>query len=221
MVNRAYRVPITKRMLWIIQSDSIYTPARAHLRWGYEASFALCDAAMGTWQHYVDLCTFDCGPVEVGYTGRMKLPENLWKTCSRHISQPGELRSCPKVALQLPNFAPGSGIWTNVAQMWPRIGQFGQKVGRIRPRLANIAPSYSSPQILQSSTEIPHVWPIWAKLDQISAGVGQHRRIVDQLWADLGEIPATVRQLLRNLLAGFPRSSFPGYGARHLSASCG
>lgn len=70
--SRAYHSQVTEGMPWIIQPDSVYTPARAHLRWGYEASWPLCGAAMGGWQHYVDECT-----------GNKRPPKH-----STHIAQP-------------------------------------------------------------------------------------------------------------------------------------
>lgn len=41
LVDRARRSPIQIGMPWIIQSDSVYTSAQAHLRWGYDAGCPL------------------------------------------------------------------------------------------------------------------------------------------------------------------------------------
>lgn len=52
--NRAHRSPVAKGMLWDIQSDNVYTPARARRKWGCDAGCPLCDATMGTWHHHID-----------------------------------------------------------------------------------------------------------------------------------------------------------------------
>lgn len=64
LVNRAYRSAVANGMLWVIQSDSVFTPARTHLQRGYDASCPLCGTAMGSWQNYIDDCTGTQWPPE-------------------------------------------------------------------------------------------------------------------------------------------------------------
>ena len=40
----------------IIQTDAVYTPARAHLRWGKQGHCPKCNNPTGDWKHYVDQC---------------------------------------------------------------------------------------------------------------------------------------------------------------------
>lgn len=54
LVERPRRSPVLKSMLCVIQPDSVYTAARSHLGWGFEAGCPLCGAPIGTWQHYID-----------------------------------------------------------------------------------------------------------------------------------------------------------------------
>lgn len=56
LVDRARRSPVLKGILCNIQSHSVYTPSRAHLRWGFDAGCPLCGAPIGTWQHFIDDC---------------------------------------------------------------------------------------------------------------------------------------------------------------------
>ena len=46
----------TKAFLDIILTDAVYTPLRAHLRWGKERSCPLCGEPTGDWKHFVVKC---------------------------------------------------------------------------------------------------------------------------------------------------------------------
>lgn len=79
LVNRAHRSPVAKGMRWAIQSDSVYLPARAHFRHGYNAGCPLCRATMGTWQHYIDEPTgarrppeHNTAPLALRYSGNIR-----------------------------------------------------------------------------------------------------------------------------------------------------
>ena len=46
----------TKAFLDIILTDAVYTPHRAHLRWGKAGHCPICKHPQGDWRHYVDEC---------------------------------------------------------------------------------------------------------------------------------------------------------------------
>lgn len=50
-VVRLIRSPLHRGMLGVIQSDSVYTPAREHTRWGVAKGCQLCGGDIGTLQH--------------------------------------------------------------------------------------------------------------------------------------------------------------------------
>lgn len=52
-----FRAPKEAAMLMVLHTDSVYTPARAHLRWGFEGACRLCGADSGDWMHYIQGCT--------------------------------------------------------------------------------------------------------------------------------------------------------------------
>lgn len=51
-----YRSPKDIAMLGITQSDSVYTPEKAHIRWGYTGGCHLCGSAQEDWAHYIHDC---------------------------------------------------------------------------------------------------------------------------------------------------------------------
>lgn len=51
------RNPKEAAMVTTLITDSVYTPARAHLRWGYGGVCGLCGAECGDRTHYVQRCT--------------------------------------------------------------------------------------------------------------------------------------------------------------------
>lgn len=55
-IHKQIQIPVQRGMLGIIRSESVYTPARAYMRWGYYRRCRLCGGKQGTWQHYIDDC---------------------------------------------------------------------------------------------------------------------------------------------------------------------
>lgn len=51
-----FRSPRDTAMLGIIQTDSVYTPATAFMRWGYTSNCRLCGSTQGDWMHYIRDC---------------------------------------------------------------------------------------------------------------------------------------------------------------------
>lgn len=50
-------------MMGMILADTVYTPARAHVRWGVAEGRTLCGAAQGYWLHCVNSCPHTTGNV--------------------------------------------------------------------------------------------------------------------------------------------------------------
>lgn len=50
------RSPKHAAMMNIVIADSVHTPARAHMRWGFAGGCTLCGDAQGDWRHYVEDC---------------------------------------------------------------------------------------------------------------------------------------------------------------------
>lgn len=64
-------------MLNIVLTDSVYTPARAHLRWRYEGTCDLCGAESGECMRYVHTCTQTRRIQDPG-----DMPDRLRYTCN-------------------------------------------------------------------------------------------------------------------------------------------
>lgn len=56
-LQKEVKRPQEATMRGIILADSVYTPTRAHLRWGYEGACGVCGAEQGHWLDYVHKCT--------------------------------------------------------------------------------------------------------------------------------------------------------------------
>lgn len=170
--------------------------------------------------------------------GRTTACHTSWGDTTR---EPGELRSCPRVAEQVPQRC------RTVAETLPQEPCVGKHLtGRRRPKidqhLANVGPIW--PHLANMSTEVGHILdgvgpnrqpivpnrPIWADPGQYVAEVsplcGQHRTI----WAEFGPKLDSRSDLLRAVgqmfgivwtaseAAGFAKGNCPGACGERLGA---
>lgn len=50
------RRPVIRNMLGVIQSDSVYTLVRGHVRWGVQSGCPICGDDQGYWVHFILWC---------------------------------------------------------------------------------------------------------------------------------------------------------------------